>query len=81
MERDAMLSHGSSAFLNERLFLRSDPYTAPICNMCGDFATTQHKCEGCNTDNVSSINIPYVSKLLFQQLNAMLLKTKISAGN
>ena len=48
MERDAMLSHGSSAFLNERLFLRSDPYTAPICNICGDFATTQNKCDGCD---------------------------------
>lgn len=79
MERDCMIAHGTPAFLNERLFLKSDPYSAPICNICGDFATSYDKCKGCNTDSVSVINIPYVSKLLFQQLNAMLIKTKLEA--
>ena len=35
MERDAMLAHGISHILNERLFKSSDYSEAHVCNQCG----------------------------------------------
>jgi DNA-directed RNA polymerase II subunit RPB2 len=79
MERDCIISHGCSRFLKERLFEQSDPYTAMICEKCGNFATTSSKCNGCNTDKIVKVHIPYVSKLVIQELNCMLIKCKIEA--
>tara|TARA_X000000950_G_C13643392_1_gene548551 strand:- start:164 stop:748 length:585 start_codon:yes stop_codon:yes gene_type:complete len=79
MERDCMIAHGASRFLQGALCDRSDPYNTTICDVCGSFATTQNECKACKTDKVSSINIPYVSKLVIQELNSMLIKCKISA--
>lgn len=78
MERDCMISHGTSEFLKDRLFHNSDPYTVVICDMCGEIATTQGECKACNNDQVSKVNMPYVCKLLLQQLNAMCIKTELS---
>jgi DNA-directed RNA polymerase II subunit RPB2 len=79
MERDCMISHGASRFLKERLCDQSDPYTATICNTCGNFSTSADYCKSCDTDCISRVNLPYVSKLVIQELNAMLIKCKISA--
>ena len=35
MERDAMLAHGLSQIVNERLFLSSDKSQGYVCNKCG----------------------------------------------
>ena len=78
-ERDCIIGHGASRFLKERLCDQSDPYVATICNKCGNFATTRSHCNACNTDSVSRVNLPYVSKLVMQELNGMLIKCKISA--
>jgi len=79
MERDCMIGHGTSRFLKERLYDQSDPYIATICNKCGNFSTTRKHCKACSTDDISRINLPYVSKLVMQELNGMLLKCEISA--
>ena len=79
MERDCMIAHGVSRFLKERLFDQSDPYKINVCNICGNFATTQSECRSCNTDNISMVNLPYASKLLIQELNAMSIKTVITS--
>ena len=79
MERDCMITHGTSRFLKERLFDESDPYTVVICDECGCIATTQTNCKSCETDMVSKVNLPYASKLLLQELNAMCIKTSITA--
>jgi len=79
MERDCMIAHGTSEFLLERLFKQSDPYSAPVCGKCGNFATSKTECKSCKTDDVAQVKLPYVSKLLLQELNAMMLKTKITA--
>lgn len=79
MERDAMIAHGTSKFLNERLSGQSDYYEVVVCDKCGDFATTHTMCVPCNTDRVTRVTLPYVSKLLMQELNAMLIKTTMKA--
>lgn len=79
MERDAMIAHGASKFLKERLCEQSDEYNVMICNCCGNFATTQSKCQACDTDKVSKVNIPYISKLLIDELKATCLKIQITA--
>ena len=79
MERDAALAHGGVRFLKERLFEQSDKYTVAICDKCGNFATGERLCRACETDKVSHVNMPYVSKLVIQELNAMCIKTKIIA--
>lgn len=78
MERDCMLSHGTSKFLQERLFEHSDKFQTPICRLCGNFGTKDDFCKSCDTNQVSVTKIPYVSKLLLQELNCMMIKTKIT---
>lgn len=76
MERDALISHGSSALLRERLMDVSDAYTLPICSTCGTIAVTDHrnkiyKCNLCREKaKIGTIRIPYVAKLLLFFLNA-----------
>lgn len=79
MERDCIISHGASRFLKERLFEQSDPYSAMICEKCGNFATSATQCKSCNNDKIAKVNMPYVSKLVIQELNAMMIKCKIEA--
>jgi DNA-directed RNA polymerase II subunit RPB2 len=79
MERDAMISQGNSEMLKERLFTQSDYYKLAICNECGNIATTRTECKPCQTDDVSIVNFPYVAKLLCQELNAMVIRTRIEA--
>jgi intein/homing endonuclease len=78
MERDAMIAHGVSRFLKERLFEKSDPYQVYICDICGNIATTQTECKVCNTDKISKANLPFASKLLLMELNACGIKTSIT---
>ena len=80
MERDAMISHGVSRFLKERLFEKSDPYQVNICESCGNIATTPTECKICETDQISRCNLPYASKLLIQELNAMSIKTSFKVN-
>jgi DNA-directed RNA polymerase II subunit RPB2 len=77
-ERDAMIAHGVSRFLKERLFEKSDPYQIYVCDKCGNLATSVTECKVCETDQISRCNFPYAAKLLIQELNAMGVKTQIS---
>ena len=74
MERDALISHGTSAFIRERLYSMSDAYEVVVCNTCGMFASNLEYCKNCK-DNLVRVQIPFGSKLLFQELNAMNIKT------
>ncbi len=73
-ERDCMISHGTSKFLKERLFEKSDPYQIYVCDLCGNIATTQTECRACDTDKITKCNFPYASKLLQMELQAMSIK-------
>jgi DNA-directed RNA polymerase II subunit RPB2 len=77
MERDAMIVHGNSRFLKERLFDMSDPFNVIVCSICGMISASQTECKGCKDDKLYTINIPYAAKLLFQELNSMGIKTEL----
>ena len=77
MERDCMISHGASNFLQERFMKVSDKFTCYICNECNMTCVnipcnSDYYCKNCNNYlNFTKINIPYSCKLLFQELQSM----------
>lgn len=77
MERDALIAHGTSGFLRERLYTMSDPYEVPVCNTCGAVAAGNMRCRSCNSDSVCRVQIPYATRLLFTELEAMSVKVAI----
>ena len=83
MERDCMISHGMSGLLKERLFLASDKYNIYVCDNCRMPAIYNNKrmvfeCPYCNDGtHISKVEIPYASKLLFQELMAMSICPRI----
>ena len=79
MERDAMIAHGASSVLKERLFDVSDAYQITICNKCGNITSSQKECISCNTDKISVCNFPYAAKLLVQEIQAMNIKVEIKS--
>lgn len=77
MEKDCILVHGATQFLNERMFLYSDPFQIDVCSDCGMMSSTGAKCHVCHSTDVKRGNIPYSFKNLLQELNGMGIKTKI----
>lgn len=77
MERDAMIAHGASAMIKDRLFDVSDPYTVIICNKCGQITKTANECVVCNEDEITEVNLPYAAKQLVHSLQAMGIKMSI----
>jgi DNA-directed RNA polymerase II subunit RPB2 len=77
MERDVVLAHGTSYFLRERMMDSSDPYAPHICDICGSFASKMsnnntYYCAPCdNQSRISQVQMPYVMKLLTQELMSM----------
>ena len=83
MECWSMTSHGASVFLRERMFNCSDGYQVHICNTCGLIASTIidkeiYICSACkNNTDTSLVEIPYATKLLFQELMAINILPRI----
>jgi DNA-directed RNA polymerase II subunit RPB2 len=90
MERDAMISHGCSLFLKERLVDTSDIYSTWVCSKCGLIATKNMQkdiwfCNSCsklpeNANEIpyaNKISIPYGFKLLVQELMAINILPRI----
>jgi DNA-directed RNA polymerase II subunit RPB2 len=75
MERDCMISHGTSRFTRERIYDASDKYAIHTCKACGMivcFNENIHHCRYCNNrSDFSKVEIPYACKLLFQELTTM----------
>jgi len=76
MEKDCIVVHGCTKFLNERMFLYSDPFKADVCSKCGMLSNTKERCQ-CGSLQVRQCNMPYAFKNLLQELNGMGIKTKI----
>ena len=87
MERDCMISHGSSYFLKERMLDVSDKYSVYICNCCnlisvGNNEDNIYECKKCeNYSDFTKIYIPYACKLLFQELMSMSLGPRLLVDN
>ena len=65
MERDSILSHGLSKFLNESVMERSDKYNVQINENSG-FINYEE-----DNENNSIVQMPYAMKLLLQELQCM----------
>ena len=78
MERDCMITHGTSRFLKERLYDMSDPFLVIVCDKCGMISSSQDECKGCREDNLTKIIFPYSAKLLTYELMAMGIKVAIT---
>lgn len=83
MEKDSMLAHGAGQFLKERLVECSDLETFNICDDCGMIVSkvkdkNYYVCEPCNNyTRISQVNLPYGTKLLFQELMSVNVMPKI----
>ena len=83
MEKDAIVAHGMSQFLKERLMETSDISKAYVCDECGMFASKvidkdYYRCKGChNSTRISAVVIPYACKLLFQELTSVNILPRI----
>lgn len=92
MERDALIAHGISKYLKEKLMDVSDPYSVHVCDRCGLFAQRVKSptnktyptekdiywCPSCNNyTNISKVVIPYAFKLLVQELMSMCIAPRI----
>jgi DNA-directed RNA polymerase II subunit RPB2 len=82
MERDSLIAHGGSIFIKETFFDMSDEYTVNVCKDCGVILSKKTGCRMCGKENVNvKLNIPYCTKLLFQELMAMGISVHISASS
>ncbi|XP_011329952.1 DNA-directed RNA polymerase I subunit RPA2 isoform X2 [Ooceraea biroi] len=88
MERDALISHGCSYLLQDRLFHCSDKITTLACTKCGSLLGPeivaeryyQHKkCRLCGADSsVREIEIPYIFRFLLIQLASCNINIKLN---
>lgn len=65
MERDSILSHGISSFLNESVMERSDKYKVQIDNKNGMITYDE------NMESKRTVKLPHAMKLLIQELECM----------
>ena len=83
MEKDSMEAHGLGQFTKERMMETSDIETFQICDDCGLLATRvidkeYSVCHPCNNHTrISSINLPFACKLLFQELTSVNILPRI----
>jgi DNA-directed RNA polymerase II subunit RPB2 len=72
MEADTFLSHGGPMSLYERLMVCSDKYAVNVCDNCGNIPNSKACC-----GHVSTVHIPYVAKLIRQNVAGMMIGMNI----
>lgn len=91
MERDAIIGHGGSGILQDRLMLNSDKFGVMVCSKCGHFAQKSPPhyvqttflsegpyCRPCKTGQYCVARyVPYAWKLLYQELQAMHIQPRM----
>ena len=96
MERDALLAHGASFIVQERLLHCSDEAKSLVCAKCGsllgpmmlpprgtatDGEARQAHCRICNSGaDVDAVTLPYVFQYLTNELAAMNIKTSLGVS-
>jgi DNA-directed RNA polymerase II subunit RPB2 len=90
MEKDCLLAYGCPTFLQEKMFDQSDKFYAYICKKCKQYTTiekyttgqqTYMICSKCDSAEVSKIILPFATKLVFQELNALCIKTELDISH
>ena len=83
MERDSLISHGVSKFLQESYTLRSDNYKCFICKMCGRIGIVNpekniYACNFCaNQHSFDEVRIPYCTKLFIQEMESQFVSMRL----
>ena len=84
MERDAIIAHGASNFLKERMSTSSDSSTQPLCGSCGHFAKIEedgYKCTSCTSEtNFVACSLPGSHRYLTNLLAAGGIKLSVDIG-
>ena len=76
MERDSILAHGISGFLNESMMERSDKYKVNIDKRTGLISNNEDV-----DDNTVNVNMPYSMKLLLQEMQSMSIAPRLITDN
>ncbi|CAG9118623.1 unnamed protein product [Plutella xylostella] len=82
MERDALISHGASFVLQDRLLHCSDKTEATICTSCGSLlgpliSCAAGACRLCGAAAARQLAIPYIFKFFVTQLAAVNINVRI----
>ena len=83
MERDAVVAHGASAFIKERMLDAADLSRQFFCRRCGLMCTANpekkiYNCNNCkNQADIAQVRIPYSMKLLMQELMTMAVSPRV----
>lgn len=89
MERDTLISHGTTEFMKDRLLDNSDPSIMTVCATCGNLAQpaalgthVRNKTPYCNfcksSKNIGDMNVPFTFRLFVQELQAMHVSVKFA---
>ena len=78
MEQEAILVAGATQMLLERLFYFSDFFSDHVCEKCGELSSSPC-CKSCNY-NAVKVNMPYIFKLMKQELAVMNLKLDLQVS-
>ena len=76
MERDALVGHGASLLIKERMLDQSDKAPVWICKTCGDIGYYDYMkntpvCPTCGGNKLEEVEISYAFKLLLDELKSM----------
>jgi DNA-directed RNA polymerase beta subunit len=88
MERDALIAHGVSNFIRERLADSSDLYSFHVSKEKKDFVTAnpqkgiyQYGTQNVAGDDIREVHMPYAMHLLISELKQMGISTHLEIGD
>ena len=82
MERDALVGHGASLLLKERMLDQSDKTTIWVCSECGDLGYHDNMknvpvCLTCGSTALKEVEISYGFKVLFDEIKSLHILPRI----
>lgn len=82
MERDALIGHGASLLLKERMLDQSDKTSVLVCRQCGsmgyyDYIKKAQICPLCGGSSVADIEISYAFKVLLDEIKSLHILPRI----
>ncbi len=82
MERDALVGHGASLLLKERLLDQSDKTSVWICKDCGDtgyydYIKNRATCLTCGSSALREVDISYAFKVLLDEIKSLHIMPRV----